>query len=227
MNSDIVDGVALRCLALAVALVVATSARAVKKPFLSMPLAAGTITGSSIEHVEGPRLHGALEGAGAMEKKGPAQALQIGQARRIPQTETTALTAALLHWRDLPNGRKIAAIRFRSLGALGIRLGITALEIPAGTVFLFSSRTRGDTIAVSGEEIQSLVESNLKAGESVEAARTYWSPDLGGSEVIMQVELAPSTNPTALQIYVATLSHITLDSVPAPRPRPQGTKPRQ
>ena len=157
---------------------------------------------------------------------GAAQALQIGQARNIPQTASVALTAAQLQWRDLPGAGKLAALQFGSPGASGIRLGITVLEIPPGTVFRFSSPTEGQTVAVSGEEISALVENNLKAGESDEAARTYWSPDLGGSEVTLHVELAPSVKPQALRIYVATLSHIMLDR-PIPKTMPQGTKPGQ
>ncbi|WP_157040175.1 hypothetical protein [Polaromonas naphthalenivorans] len=175
-------------------------------PLVPLPLAAGPSDGAHADHA--------------------AQALQIGQARSIPQTATVALTAAQLQWRDLPGAGKLAALRFSSRGASGIRLGITVLEIPPGTVFRFSSPAGGQTIAVSGEEISSLVENNLKAGESDEAARTYWSPDLGGSEVTVQVELARSVKPQALRIYVASLSHITLDR-PIPKAMPQGMKPGQ
>ncbi len=185
-----------------------------------MPLVAGPSDGghadlliSGVTRIEDSHLHA-------------VQALQIGQARSLPQTATVALTAAQLQWRDLPGAGKVAVLRFSSLGASGIRLGITVLEIPPGTVFRFSSPAGGQSIAVSGEEISSLVENNLKAGESDEAARTYWSPDLGGSEVTLYVELARSVEPTALRIYVARLSHITLDR-PIPKAMPQGTKPGQ
>ena len=151
------------------------------------------------------------------------QALQIGHARRLADTQTPALTAARLQWRNEAGGSKVAAIRFNSVGAQGIRLGISVLEIPPGTVFRFSSKEHPDAFAVSGDEIRRLVQSNLDAGDSSEDARTYWSPDLGGSEVLMQVELAPSVNPSALRIYIARLSHIGLDA-PVPGSGAQGKK---
>ncbi len=169
--------------------------------------------------IELPRPGGTAQGRASIDKPAAPQALQIGQERRIYETETPALTAARLQWSALANGRKVATLRFSSVGALGIRLGISVLEIPPGTVFRFSSKDRQRTLAMSGDEIRRLVQSNLDAGDSSEEARTYWSPDLGGSETTMQVELAPSVNPSTLRIYVARLSHMGL-APPVPGSRP-------
>ena len=186
-----------------------------------LPFVASPSDGARVDHAG---ISGAMHAEEAALSA--AQVLQMGQARSIPQTATVVLTAAQLQWRDLPGAGKLAALRFSSPGASGIRLGITVLEIPLGTVFRFSSPAGGKTIAVSAEEISSVVENNLKAGESDEAARTYWSPDLGGSEVTLHVELAQSVKPQALRIYVARLSHITLDR-PIPDAMPQRIKPAQ
>lgn len=191
-------------------------------PLVPLPLAAYPIDGSHADHAVISSVTQVDEAHYHV-----AQALQIGQAQSLPQTASVALTAAQLQWRDLPGAGKLAVLRFSSPGASGIRLGITVLEIPSGTVFRFSSPVGSQTTTVSGEEISSLIENNLQAGKSDEAARTYWSPDLGGSEVTLHVELARSVKPQALRIYVARLSRITLDS-PIPRVMvPQGTKPGQ
>ena len=200
-----------------------TSSSLQAEPKLSAVPASGAADKSSslaVTTIELPRLEGREQGRTLVDTPSATpKALQIGQARRIQETETPALTAARLQWRALANGGRIATLRFTSVGALGIRLGISVLEIPPGTVFRFSSKNRQNALIVSGEEIRRLVQSNLDAGDSGEEARTYWSPDLGGKEATMQVELAPSVNPSALRIYVARLSHIGLAS-PVPGSRP-------
>lgn len=136
------------------------------------------------------------------------KALQIGRVRRLPQTSTEALTAALLKWEELPDKRSTASICFHAPGATAIRLGITVTKIPSGTVFRFFSAPGRDSVTVPGEDILLLLQSNADAGETGVEAETYWAPSIRGSKVVMQIELASSVDPEALKIHVARLSGI-------------------
>ncbi len=164
--------------------------------------------GTSMTEITTVELPPPAENSDESVRSASGSPLQIGMARSILKTATTTATASLLKWHDLPNGGKLAKIRFRSLGASGIRLGIEVIEIPSGTIFRFSSYGSRVALVVQGQDIQKLVQTNLNAGDGGIDARTYWSPDLGDNEVNVEIEIAAGVNPASLQISVPRLSHI-------------------
>ena len=75
----------------------------------------------------------------AAPKSAPAelksgQPLQIGQARDVAATASATATAALLQWQATAQGTQVAALRFVSPGAYGVRLGVWVQALPAGAV---------------------------------------------------------------------------------------------
>ncbi|MBP8138840.1 MAG: endoproteinase ArgC, partial [Alicycliphilus sp.] len=57
---------------------------------------------------------------------------QIGTARAVAETVDVARTAALLPWRPTARGTQVAALRFESPGARGLRLGVLVQALPPG-----------------------------------------------------------------------------------------------
>ncbi|WP_144729342.1 trypsin-like serine peptidase [Extensimonas perlucida] len=131
----------------------------------------------------------------------------IGPARSLPQSASTAATAALLAWQTLADGSQVAALRFQSAGAQGLRLGIVVEQMPAEAVLRFYTPDGAASYGVTGSEILATIARNQQAGDSSAAARTYWSPDVGGDTVVLEVELPAGTDPAALRIAVPQLSH--------------------
>lgn len=131
----------------------------------------------------------------------------IGPARSLPQSASTAATAALLAWQTLADGSKVAALRFQSAGAQGLRLGIVVEQMPAEAVLRFYAPDGAASYGVTGSEVLATIARNQQAGDTSAAARTYWSPDVGGDTVVLEVELPAGTDPAALRIAVPQLSH--------------------
>lgn len=131
----------------------------------------------------------------------------IGPARSLPQSASTAATAALLTWQTLEGGSQVAALRFQSAGAQGLRLGIVVEQMPAEAVLRFYTPDGAASYGVTGSEILATITRNQQAGDSSAAARTYWSPDVGGDTVVLEVELPARSDPAALRIAVPQLSH--------------------
>jgi len=113
----------------------------------------------------------------------------IGPARSLPQSASTAATAALLAWQTLADGSKVAALRFQSAGAQGLRLGIVVEQMPAEAVLRFYAPDGAASYGVTGSEVLATIARNQQAGDTSAAARTYWSPDVGGDTVVLEVEL--------------------------------------
>ena len=65
---------------------------------------------------------------------------QIGTARDVPETADVAGTAALLQWQPTVRGTQVAALRFESPGARGVRLGVLVQALPPGAVLRFMVR---------------------------------------------------------------------------------------
>lgn len=146
---------------------------------------------------------GANEG-GAADRPGVQT---IGPARSLPQSASAPATAALLAWQTLADGSQVAALRFQSAGAQGMRLGIVVEQLPAAAQLRFYAPDGAASYGVAGSEILAAIARNQQAGDASAAARTYWSPDVGGDTVVLEVELPAGTAPAALRIAVPQLSH--------------------
>lgn len=150
-----------------------------------------------------------LEALGASE--GAAASMPgvqtIGPARSLPQSASAPAMAALLAWQMLEDGSKVAALRFQSAGAQGLRLGIVVEQLPAAAVLRFHTPDGAASYGVTGSEILAAIARNQQAGDASAVARTYWSPDVGGDTVVLEVELPAGTDPATLRIAVPQLSH--------------------
>ncbi|MCW8166826.1 endoproteinase ArgC [Verminephrobacter aporrectodeae subsp. tuberculatae] len=132
---------------------------------------------------------------------------QIGVARSVAATATAQSTHAQLRWQPAPGGMQRAAISFTSEDAWGVRPGLLVRSLPANTTLRFYAQVGTEVVQVSGAEVLRTVQRNLDAGDTSDAARTYWAPDFGGAETTLELELPAKANLAELDVAVPTLSH--------------------
>ena len=97
--------------------------------------------------------------------------------------------SALLRWADTGRGTRAAALSVTSAGAKGVRLGVLVRGLPSGAVLRFYAQSGGAETEVAGSDVMAAIDRNLQAGASDEVAHTYWSPDFGGAETTLEVEI--------------------------------------
>ncbi|CAH1904972.1 Flg_new_2 domain-containing protein [Candidatus Nitrotoga sp. HW29] len=137
----------------------------------------------------------------------PGTPRKIGFGREIPQLNSLADTATKLEWQNTLQGGKIAAISITSPQATGIRMGILVHRMLAEATFRFYSQGSKVSYEIAGKEIMETIQRNLNAGDSSDAARTYWSPYIEGEEMTLEIELPLGINPNTLEIAIPSVSH--------------------
>ncbi|HQS20196.1 MULTISPECIES: endoproteinase ArgC [unclassified Acidovorax] len=163
-----------------------------------------------------PALQSQQKKAGLNPGNGMRQ--QIGLARSVAATATSLGLRAQLQWSPTERGTQRAAVSFAAQGALGVRLGLLVRALPAGSTLRFYAQAGEAAFEVSGEEVLSTIARNLQAGDTGDAARTYWSPDFGGAETTLELELPANANLVQLDIAVPTLSHFFVSPESAAQP---------
>ncbi len=134
---------------------------------------------------------------------------KIGSAREVPPAADSAVVSQRLQWSFTGRGDSVAAIRIRSAGAMGLRLGVRVGSLPMGSRLRFySSASSTEAQQIPAQEILATIQRNLDAGDPVDEARTWWSPDLGGEEATMEIELPPGADRAGVEISVPRVSHI-------------------
>jgi hypothetical protein len=167
-----------------------------------------------------PLPHSISIGALSTEKKSaeinvnshPGTPRKIGFGRDVPELKNTTDMATRLKWQNAPQGGKIAAISITSPQATGIRLGILVRRLPEEVTFRFYPQGAGVAYEIAGKEILETIQRNLDAGESSDAARTYWSPHVEGEEVTLEIELPSGVSPDNLEIAIPGVSHFFFDA---------------
>lgn len=134
---------------------------------------------------------------------------RIGSARAVADTASVAATAALLQWQATARGTQVAALRFASRGARGVRLGVLVQALPPGAVLRFYGAAPDAAVEVGAQDLQAMAERNAGAGAGDEVARTYWSPDFGAEQTTLEVEIPASAAPSGVRLAVPRLSHFT------------------
>ena len=152
-----------------------------------------------------PALQSQQKKAGLNPGNGMRQ--QIGLARSVAATATSSGLRAQLQWSPTERGTQRAAVSFAAQGALGVRLGLLVRALPAGTTLRFYAQAGEAVFEVSGKEVLGTIARNLQAGDTGDAARTYWSPDFGGAETTLELELPANADLAQLDIAVPSLSH--------------------
>ena len=153
---------------------------------------------------------GPLAEAKAATAAQPGVPLQIGTARGVQDTATVAATAALLRWQPTARGTQVAALRFTAEGAHGVRLGVLVQALPDGAVLRFYGATDEGAVEIGADALRAMAERNAQGGADDATARTYWSPDFGGTQTTLEVEIPAAAQPAAVQLAVPRLSHFTV-----------------
>lgn len=150
---------------------------------------------------------------GAMAQKSMALGAaepQIGVGRDVSALAAYSDFSALLRWIDTERGTRIAALSVTAQGAKGVRLGVLVRELPAGAVLRFYAQGGHSVAEVTRQQIMATIDRNLQAGTPDEAAHTYWSPDFGGPETTVEVEIPVSAAAASVKLAVPRLSHYVL-----------------
>lgn len=135
----------------------------------------------------------------------------IGMARSVSATADVAATGALLSWAATAGGNQVAAIRFTSGNAVGVRLGVLVRSLPDGAVLRFYGSPSGSegVEVVTAAQAKELVERNVTAGVDDVAAHTVWSRGFGGSATTLEIEIpAGAAARNQVKLAVPQLSHL-------------------
>ncbi|HWI83304.1 trypsin-like peptidase domain-containing protein [Ramlibacter sp.] len=147
--------------------------------------------------------------AEAVRRRGkPDDRRRIGVGRDVAPTDTPGKTHAHLAWRPTPAGGMVGAIAFESQPAQGLRLGVLVQRLPADAVLRFYAPASAATLEVPARDILGLIRRNEEAGDTTAAGRTYWSPQVEGARITMEVELPPGIGADAVALSVPRLSHL-------------------
>ena len=136
---------------------------------------------------------------------------KIGVARRIAETAGVHAVSSMLSWTPSERGGKLTALRFTSPNARGVRIGLRVESLPVGTMVRFYGDASPKIYEVSGQEILTVIQRNLDAGDSTDNARMYWSPNMGGEALTVEIEVPPNAVLDAVKVAVPMLSHVAVD----------------
>ncbi|HEY0201507.1 MAG TPA: trypsin-like peptidase domain-containing protein, partial [Burkholderiaceae bacterium] len=134
---------------------------------------------------------------------------QIGVARAIAETASVPATASLLQWQPTAAGGQLARVSIRSTDALGVRLGVLVDQLPPSAKLRVYTTEDDDTaFEISGSEVLTLLQRNLDAGDKSADAHTYWTPEIEGDTVTLEVELPSGEDPSHVRLAVPRLTHL-------------------
>jgi|GEM_PF-2016214 len=139
--------------------------------------------------------------------------MQIGVPRASAQTASAQELAEQLQWRRAPDGTWRTALRMRSGGAFGVRLGLEIEQLPPAAVLrLYAPGQREKADETLGQHVLHLLQANLESGDTSANGRTWWAPDSGSEEAVLEIDLPPDANPGMLRFSIPQVSHIYLDT---------------
>ena len=149
------------------------------------------------------------------QNSGPGVPLQIGLARPAQATAAAGDFAGLLSWTPTADGAQVAAIRFTSDQAYGVRLGLKVEQLPEEAVLRFygdvNDAAGGEVVEVSAKKVLELLALNRQAGVKGDEAVTYWGPDFGGAATTLEIELPATVRATDVQLSVPSVMHNVID----------------
>ncbi len=136
----------------------------------------------------------------------------VGVARTSPKSLSGAAVGGLLKWQEGAYGNAVAAISYSAEGAHGLRLGVLIESLPGSAALRVYSQEKPEVVfQISGQEILQRIQTNMQAGDKTDAARTWWTPDMGTQEATLEIELPAGTPKDALRIAIPSVSHIFAD----------------
>lgn len=154
----------------------------------------------------------------ALPASAATKATQIGVARKVPALATEADMSAVLHWVDTGRNTRVAAVSVTSQDAKGVRLGLRVQSLPRSAVLRFYAQAGEAETQVTGAQVMDTIERNRQSGAAEDAARTYWSPDFGGPETTMEVEIPATSAAGSVVLSVPSVSHYVVSPEAAQTP---------
>jgi hypothetical protein len=145
---------------------------------------------------------------GAPHAAGRQGVERIGEARPAAALQSASAVAAALRWAALPGGGQAAALVIRSEGAGALRAGIRVGDLPRDATLRVYAPGQAPVQEASGAAVLDALARNREAGERGPDARTWWSAVVAGDALVLEIELAPGTDPSSLAIAVPLVSHI-------------------
>src|SRR5208337_2791813 len=122
--------------------------------------------------------------------------LQIGVARSLEPIVVNATTAPAAKWTSLANGWRTLSVEVSSAGALGLRVHLESISLPANAQFILFDPSNPDSAAPP-------ITAQSLAGQT-----QVWTPSVFSDTVIIECEIPPNADPGAVSFTVAQLSHL-------------------
>ncbi|MDR0225577.1 MAG: trypsin-like serine protease [Burkholderiaceae bacterium] len=136
-------------------------------------------------------------------------ALQVGAQRLSSQMASADALGSQLRWKRSASGGWLAAVSVRSEGAYGIRLGVEIEQLPGSALLrVYAQGERAKAYEVAGQRVLQAIQANQDAGDSSADGRTWWTPDSGGDEATLEIELPPGTPPGMLRVAIPRVMHV-------------------
>ncbi len=134
--------------------------------------------------------------------------LQIGLARPVESLRSEEALGTALDWEALAEGGRIGAFSVTSPEAAATRVGLRVIAIPSAAVLRFYAPSGEETFEVTGAEVLDTIARNLEAGDHGAEARTYWSPVIEDSTLVVEIELPDGARPQDLRLAAPVMSHL-------------------
>lgn len=131
----------------------------------------------------------------------PNIATQIGINRNVAEA-TRALPA--LRWETVEGGR-VARFEVSSPDALGLRVGLSVLGLPAGAEMRFAGSLAPQRLVLATTD-----DVRFQSGSG---SRTYWSPVTDGDAQTIELFLPAGTDPANVSVRVDAISHLLTNSI--------------
>ena len=144
---------------------------------------------------------------------GAKAANRVGVTRDLLGLTDAKALPPQLNWQPLGDGSQRTAISVSAAGAKAVRLGLLVQALP-GTARLrvYRQSHPDDLFEVAGQAVLQLLARNVQAGDTSDAAHTWWSPVVTGEEATLEIELPPGVSPAAVSFAVPRVLHVYVDS---------------
>lgn len=137
----------------------------------------------------------------------PGVPRKVAEGRASASTLDSAAVSQKLIWETRANGVRTAALQMSSPGAAGLRMGVRIDRLPDEATLRFSAAADVIAHAFTAVEMKAVLQRNREAGDTSEAARTFWSPYMDGDTLTVELDLPANADVSRIAIAVPLLSH--------------------
>jgi hypothetical protein len=125
---------------------------------------------------------------------------QLDQPIIVDSTNTPSST-----WTVLPNGWRVWSLEITSQDALGLRLGLESIHLPAGAQIVVYDPGNQNASATP------------VTPESLDGESNVWTETVLAETAVLECQAAPGTDLSAIRFSVTSLSHFYRSFVPQPK----------